>query len=54
MEMWKSCFFIGHREANEGLLPRLELQIDRLITDDRFAIFMWAGMAALIKLQPRR
>ena len=26
-----SCFFIGHREADEWLLPRLELEIERLI-----------------------
>ena len=30
----KSCFFIGHREANESLLPRLELEIERLITEE--------------------
>ena len=30
----KSCFFIGHREANERLLPRLELEINRLITEE--------------------
>ena len=31
---YKSCFFIGHREANEGLLPRLESEIDRLIAEE--------------------
>ena len=34
MEIWKSCYFIGHREANENLLPRLELEIDRLIAEE--------------------
>ena len=31
MSHGKSCFFIGHREADEQLLPRLELEIERLI-----------------------
>ena len=31
MSHGKSCFFIGHREADERLLPRLELVIDRLM-----------------------
>ena len=39
MEMWKSCFFIGHREADERLLPRLELEIDRLITEEQVRYF---------------
>ena len=30
----KSCFFFGHREADERLLPRLELVIDRLIREE--------------------
>ena len=34
-----SCFFIGHREANEGLLPRLELEIDRLIAKENVRYF---------------
>ena len=43
MKMWKSCFFIGHREANEGLLPRLELEIDRLITKENVRYFYVGG-----------
>ena len=35
----KSCFFVGHREANEGLLPRLELEIDRLIRSENVRYF---------------
>ena len=31
MKMWNSCFFIGHREADERLLPNLEFEIERLI-----------------------
>ena len=34
-----SCFFIGHREADERLLPRLELEIERLITKENVRYF---------------
>ena len=43
MKMWNSCFFIGHREANEGLLPRLELEIDRLIAKENVRYFYVGG-----------
>ena len=39
----KSCFFIGHREADERLLPRLELEIDRLIQDENVRYFYVGG-----------
>lgn len=39
----KSCFFIGHREANEDLLPRLELEIDRLIAEESVRNFYVGG-----------
>ena len=39
----KSCFFIGHREANEGLLPRLESEIDRLIMEENVRYFYVGG-----------
>ena len=39
----KSCFFIGHREADERLLPRLELVIDRLIRDENVRYFYVGG-----------
>lgn len=39
MSEWKSCFFMGHREADEQLLPRLELVIDRLVTDEKVRYF---------------
>ena len=39
----KSCFFIGHREANESLLPRLELEIHRLITEENVRYFYVSG-----------
>jgi len=29
----RSCFFIGHRETNEGLLLKLESEIDWLMVD---------------------
>ena len=31
----KSCFFIGHREADERLLPELIDAIERLITEEQ-------------------
>ena len=34
-----SCFFIGHREANERLLPRLGSEIERLITEEQVRYF---------------
>ena len=39
----KSCFFIGHREANESLLPGLELEIERLITQEQVRYFYAGG-----------
>lgn len=39
----KSCFFIGHREANERLLPRLELEIERLIRLENVRYFYVGG-----------
>ena len=39
----KSCFFIGHREADERLLPRLELVVDRLIQEDGVRYFYVGG-----------
>lgn len=39
----KSCFFIGHREANDSLLPRLELEIERLITEENVRYFYVGG-----------
>lgn len=39
----KSCFFIGHREADERLLPRLEFVIDRLIREENVRYFYVGG-----------
>ena len=39
----KSCFFIGHREADERLLPRLELTIKRLIAEENVRFFYVGG-----------
>ena len=39
----KSCFFIGHRDADERLLPRLELVIDRLIREENVRYFYVGG-----------
>ena len=35
----KSCFFIGHREADERLLPILTAAIERLITEEQVSFF---------------
>ena len=43
MEMWNSCFFIGNREADERLLPRLELEIEQLITEENVRYFYVGG-----------
>ena len=43
MSECKSCFFMGHREADERLLPRLELVIDRLITGENVRYFYVGG-----------
>ena len=39
----KSCFFIGHRGADERLLPRLELTIERLIAEENVRYFYVGG-----------
>ena len=43
MSRGKSCFFIGHREADERLLPRLELTIERLIVEENVRYFCVGG-----------
>ena len=35
----KSCFFIGHREADERLLPELIAAVERLITEEQVSCF---------------
>ena len=45
IEIWrqkmerKSCFFIGHREADEGVLPRLRETVERLISEENVGFF---------------
>ena len=43
MSHGKSCFFIGHREADERLLPRLEWEINRLIVEENVRYFYVGG-----------
>ena len=43
MSHGKSCFFIGHREVDERLLPRLELTIERLIVEENVRYFYVGG-----------
>ena len=42
-DMMKSCFFIGHREADERLLLRLESVIERLILEEGIRYFYVGG-----------
>ena len=39
----KSCFFIGHREADERLLPRLTALVERLIEEEQVTYFYVGG-----------
>ena len=39
----KSCYFIGHREADERLLPMLTAAIDRMITEEQVSLFYIGG-----------
>ena len=39
----KSCFFIGHREADEWLLSRLERIVEQLITEENIRYFYVGG-----------
>ena len=39
----KSCFFIGHREADERLLPILITTIERLIIEEQVLFFYVGG-----------
>ena len=50
MSEWKSCFFLGHREADERLLPRLELIIERLIQEDCVRYFFVGGYGGFDRL----
>ena len=50
MSECKSCFFIGHREADDRLLPRLELVVDRLIQEDGVRYFYVGGYGGFDRL----
>lgn len=39
----KSCFFMGHREADERLLPELQRRVERLITEEQVRYFYVGG-----------
>lgn len=43
MPEWKSCFFIGHREADARLLSSLELAVEGLITGENVRHFYVGG-----------
>ena len=46
----KSCFFIGHREAEDRLRPRLELAVERLIREDGVRYFYVGGYGGFDRL----
>ena len=50
MSEYKSCFFIGHREADDRLLPRLELVVDRLIREENVRYFYVGGYGGFDRL----
>ena len=61
MEHEKTCFFIGHREANERVLPALEQAVEQLIVESGVTDFVvghygaFDGMAAkVIKAAKKR
>ena len=39
----KSCFFIGHRESDERLLPQVITLVERLIEEEKVAYFYVGG-----------
>ena len=39
----KTCFFIGHREADESLLPELMSVVERLIIEEQVSCFYVGG-----------
>ena len=39
----KSCFFIGHREADDGLLAKLQSAVERLIVEEQVRYFYVGG-----------
>ena len=43
MQQGNSCFFIGHREADERLLPRLIWELERLIVGEKVRYFYVGG-----------
>lgn len=61
MEHERTCFFIGHREANERVLPALEQAVEQLIAESGVTDFVvghygaFDGMAAkVIKAAKKR
>ena len=50
----KSCFFIGHREANERLLPELITVVEQLVTDEQVSYFYVGGYGGFDRLAAER
>lgn len=46
----KSCFFIGHREADERLLPTLVNAIERLVVSEDVTCFYVGGYGAFDRI----
>ena len=53
MDDIKSCFFIGHREADDRLLPRISGAAERLITDCNVTAFYVGGHGNFDRLAGR-
>ena len=55
MEHERTCFFIGHREANERVLPALEQAVEQLIVESGVTDFVvghygaFDGMAVTVE-----
>lgn len=50
---YKSCFFIGHREADEGVYPRLQQSVERLITEEKVSAFYVGNHGGFDRLAAR-
>ena len=47
MEHERTCFFIGHREANERVLPALEQAVEQLIVESGVTDFVVGALRRL-------
>lgn len=50
---YKSCFFIGHREADDRVYPRLRLLVERLIMEEKVSAFYVGSHGGFDRLAAR-